>query len=196
VAAKPGAPKTAPAKEVKPKRAPAPTIPPPSLADMRAAASKLAAAAGLPAAKVSAPAAEARAYAPTKKARTTLTPEELEHYRLLLERKRAEIVGDVSTIEQSALAGGEGGSLSHLPQHMADQGSDTFDQSLALDLVASQRKLLAEIDDALERIRAGTYGVCTIMGVPIGKARLDAKPWAKTCIEAARQAERGGIARA
>ena len=42
---------------------------------------------------------------------------------------------------------------------------------------------------ALERIDNGTYGVCEMTGQPIGKARLDAKPWAKLSIEAARMLE-------
>lgn len=162
------------------------------MTDLRAAASRLAAAAGLHPVR---PASAGPVSDPTRvkrQARSPLTPDDLERYKAILVRKRSEIAGDVNTLETEALNSGGSGSLSHLPQHMADQGSDTFDQSLSLDLAASQRKLLIEIDHALERIAAGTYGVCATLGVPIGKARLDAKPWAKTSIEAARLAERGG----
>ena len=110
----------------------------------------------------------------------------------MLTTKRAELVGDVTSMEGSALRGGESGSLSHLPQHMADQGSDAYDQSLALDLAASQRGLLQEIDDALERIDEKRYGICERLGKPINKERLKNTPWARFSIEAARELERLG----
>ncbi len=178
-------------KEAKVKPAPPP---PPSLASMQAAASKLAALAGLrPVESGAAASSEGGGGKPKRVSRSPLSGEEIDAYRRLLIHKRAEIAGDVSAMEEEALSGGGSGSLSHTPQHMAEQGTDTFDQSLSLDLAASQRKLIKEIDEALERIDNGTYGVCVDMGVPIGKTRLDAKPWAKHCIEAARLLERRGL---
>ncbi len=191
-AAKPSKPARKPAGKKGAKEKPPPP-PPPSLASMQAAASKLAAAAGLrPVESGSSSSSDGGTGKPRRVSRSPLSSSEVDAYRRLLIHKRGEIVGDVSAMEEEALTGGSSGSLSHTPQHMAEQGSDTFDQSLSLDLAASQRKLLKEIDEALERIDAGTYGVCTDMGVPIGKTRLDAKPWAKHCIEAARLHERRG----
>ena len=54
-----------------------------------------------------------------------------------------------------------------------------------------ERKLLREIDYALERIHQGTFGICTDTGKPIAKARLEAQPWARYCIEYARMLEKG-----
>lgn len=171
-----------------------PPPPPPSLASMQAAASKLAALAGLrPVESGSLASGDGGAGKPRRVSRSPLSADEVAAYRKLLIHKRGEIAGDVSAMEEEALTGGGSGSLSHTPQHMAEQGTDTFDQSLSLDLAASQRKLLKEIDEALERMDSGTYGVCVDMGVPIGKTRLDAKPWAKHCIEAARLLERRGL---
>lgn len=121
--------------------------------------------------------------------KTHLGKKELEHFRALLLRKRAELVGDVSTMEKEALRG-ETGSLSSVPSHMAEQGSDTSEQSLSLDLAAADRKLIREIDDALNRIADGTYGVCELTGTPIKQERLDELPWARHSIEAARELER------
>jgi RNA polymerase-binding transcription factor DksA len=104
-------------------------------------------------------------------------------------------VGDVSSMEEEALGSGGSGSLSHLPQHMADQGSDTFDQSLNLDLAASQRSFLKEIDDALDRIDNGTFGICEMLGKAIKIDRLKHAPWARYCIDAARQLEMPGYHR-
>ena len=75
---------------------------------------------------------------------------------------------------------------------MADIGTDNFQQEFTLGLVESERKLLGEINAALIRIQKGTYGVCEESGKPIGKARLDVTPWARYCIEVARDMERRG----
>lgn len=114
---------------------------------------------------------------------------DLEKYREILLRKRAELLGDISTMEEEALRTNSG-SLSTLPQHMAEQGSDTFDQSLSLDLAAVDRNLLREIEDAIKRIDDGTYGVCMKTGKRISAERLAELPWARYSIEAAREMER------
>lgn len=120
-----------------------------------------------------------------------LSKRDIERFRKILLAKRAELVGDLSTIEDEALRSQSGG-LSHLPQHMAEQGSDASDQSLSLDLAAADRRLIKEIDDALGRIAAGTYGVCEVTGEPIRKERLEELPWARLSIQAARDLERRG----
>lgn len=114
---------------------------------------------------------------------------ELARFKALLLAKRVELIGDVNNMENEALRS-SAGSLSNLPQHMADQGSDAYDQSLALDLAAADRRLIKEIDDALQRIEDGTYGLCEITGQPIKIDRLDEIPWARHSIEAAREVER------
>lgn len=119
-----------------------------------------------------------------------LTAKQLRYFRDLLFRRRAEIVGDVQSLENEALRGNSSGELSHMPMHMADAGSDTYDQEFTLRLAASERKMLAEIDAALERIDSKTYGICEVTGRQISHARLEAKPWARLCIEAARQRDR------
>ena len=60
-----------------------------------------------------------------------------------------------------------------------------------LDVTASERALLKEIDEALDRIKNNTFGICLGTGQPIGKPRLMARPWAKFCIDYARQVEKG-----
>jgi len=82
------------------------------------------------------------------------------------------------------------GDIAHMPLHMADVGSDYYEQELTLGLVESERNMIQEINEALARIAEGTYGVCQVTGKRIKKARLNAKPWAKYCIEAAREMER------
>ncbi|HMN96240.1 MAG TPA: TraR/DksA C4-type zinc finger protein [Phycisphaerales bacterium] len=122
--------------------------------------------------------------------KTRLSKKELDQYRQLLLSRRADILGLVQGMEQEALRS-EGGNLSHMPIHMADIGSDTADQDFALNLAEKERQTITEIDAALQRISDGSYGVCQATGKPIPKARLDAKPWAKYTIEAARMVESG-----
>lgn len=127
---------------------------------------------------------------PTKPRKTKLTKKQLDEYRAQLLRKRSELLGDLNAMEKQALQS-TGGTLSHMPIHMADIGTDTYDQDFILGLAETERQGLREIDEALQRIEARTYGICQMTGKPIPKARLDAKPWAKYTIEAAREIERG-----
>lgn len=126
---------------------------------------------------------------PKIEGKTPFGKKELEHFRQILIRKRAELFGDITNLETEALRA-ESGSLSNTPQHPAEQGSETYEQSLNLDLAAADRKLLKEIDEAISRIDAGTYGICELTGKPIKVERLEELPWARYSIEAARELER------
>jgi len=117
-----------------------------------------------------------------------LNRKDLDKYREILLRKRAELVGDITNIEDEALRQNSG-SLSNVPQHMAEQGSDTSDQSISLDLAQVDRNLIRAIDEALKRIDDGTYGVCMRTGQRISAERLAEIPWAKYSIEAQRELE-------
>ncbi len=105
--------------------------------------------------------------------------------------KRAQLAGDVNTLREITRQRGEAGNLSHMPLHMADIGSDNFEQEFTFGLIQSERALLGEINEALQRIENGTYGICAATGKPISKARLKAKPWAKYCYEYELELERG-----
>ena len=128
----------------------------------------------------------------TKKSR--LTTADIERFKLMLLEKRREILINVNEIEDEALKKSRldaSGDLSSMPIHMADLGTDNYEQEFALGLMDSERKLLQEIDDAMQRIEQGAYGICEATGKPIAKARLEAKPWARYCVEYARMLEQG-----
>jgi DnaK suppressor protein len=128
------------------------------------------------------------------KAKTTLTLKELAHYQFLLLAKRAELVGDVNSMEDEALQKSKlsaSGDLSTMPIHMADIGTANYEQEFALGLLDGERKILREINEALMRIEDGTYGICEGTGKEISKARLEANPWARYCVEYARMVEQG-----
>lgn len=132
--------------------------------------------------------------APKKRRTSSLTKEQIEHFHGLLLEKRREIIGDVNSIESEALKKSRleaAGDLSSMPIHMADMGTDNFEQEFALDLMESERRLLEEINAALARINTGEYGICSGTGKIIPRARLEANPWAKYCIEYATKLEKG-----
>ena len=124
-----------------------------------------------------------------------LNTRDLEHYRDLLLAKRRELVGDMSQMEREALRSSGSSNLSTLPIHMADMGTDNYEQEFTLGLVEKDRNLLREINAALAKIQNGTYGICEGTGKPISKPRLEAQPWARYSIEYARQMERGPFRR-
>ena len=130
-----------------------------------------------------------------RKNQAGLSSRELEHYRELLLAKRRELVGDMSSMEREALRSAQGSNLSNLPLHMADMGTDNYEQEFTLGLVEKDRQLLREINRALAKIQDGTYGICEGTGKPINKPRLEAQPWAKYSIDYARQMERGMLRR-
>lgn len=127
----------------------------------------------------------------SRRKKSPLTKAKLDNYRALLIAKRAELLGDVVSMENEALRSESGGS-SHTPSHLAEQGSENYDQTLSLNLAAQDRRLIKDIDEALKRIEEGTFGLCELTGQPIPEARLNELPWARYTIEAARELERRG----
>jgi len=125
--------------------------------------------------------------------KTHLTAKELREFKALLYAKRAELCGDVERLTAEAFYQDQdsGGDRSNMPIHMADLGSDNWEQDFTLGLIDNERHLVAEIDAALARIDEKTYGICLATHNKISHARLRAKPWAKYCIEYARAREDG-----
>lgn len=120
--------------------------------------------------------------------------EELKSYKDRLLVLRARLRGDVNQLADAALKknGSEAsGNLSSMPIHMADIGSDNFEQEFNLSLMESEESVLAQIEQALERVEEGSYGVCEECGVKIPKARLNAIPYAAMCVKCAQKLEEG-----
>ena len=142
--------------------------------------------------------AQKRKKASRKKTSSTrikkLTKTDIERFEQMLLEKRREILVNVNEMKDEALKKSRldaSGDLSSMPIHMADIGTDNYEQEFALGLMDSERKLLGEIDNALQRIEQRTYGICEGTGKPISKARLEAQPWARYCVEYARMLEQG-----
>ena len=119
-----------------------------------------------------------------------MTKADLDSYRELLVSLRSRLNGDVSHLADEALrsTGGEAsGSLSNAPLHMADLGTDNFEQEFTLSLLQNQEQALDEIRDALGRMDRGTFGQCEECHQPVPKARLQALPYTRHCVECARK---------
>lgn len=120
------------------------------------------------------------------------TPE-LAVYKEQLLALRARLRGDVNQMSDAALRKSRSeanGDLSSMPIHMADIGSDNFEQEFTLSLIENDGGTLALIEASLERIEEGTYGHCEECGVKIPKTRLNAIPYATLCVRCAEKQER------
>jgi RNA polymerase-binding transcription factor DksA len=76
--------------------------------------------------------------------------------------------------------------------HMADAGTDNFDRDLALGMLSSEQDAVNEIEQAIDRIQNGTYGVCELTGKRIERERLEAIPWTRFSLAAEKQLEAQG----
>jgi RNA polymerase-binding protein DksA len=105
--------------------------------------------------------------------------------KLLLARRKA-LLGDMSSMMErqvSKTIKDATGDLSSYSYHMADQGTDAMEREMGFMLASKSGRLIYHIDEALRRIKEGTYGKCHICGKNIGKDRLEAVPHARLCIE-------------
>lgn len=84
--------------------------------------------------------------------------------------------------------------LESFSMNMADAATDEFDHNLALTYLSAEQAALYEIDEALARIKDGTYGICEITGKPIPEGRLNALPWTRFSGDVERHLERTGRA--
>jgi DnaK suppressor protein len=124
--------------------------------------------------------------------------DEVREFRTLLKLLQARLRGDVEQLKEEAFSGSESGNDQRSSNHMAEMGSDAWDLEFSLQLVESDQGVLEEISHALKKIDAGTYGLCELcieQGKPeakarIAKARLQAIPYARNCIECERQKEK------
>jgi DnaK suppressor protein len=160
--------------------------------------------------KPKAAAAPAKAAAPTKekeavkekespKAETSAAPKarmnktELKFFEALLNEKKETLLQELGYLEDNTmrLSSKEGaGDLSSHAYHLADHATETQDREQAFHMASREGKYLFYIEEALDRVRNGTFGVCKKCGKIIPKARLEAVPTAKMCIECKSAQER------
>lgn len=122
-------------------------------------------------------------------AKRGLTKPELKTYKDQLLQLRSRLRGEVSTMAENALRDAKGES-STVPLHMADIGSDNFEQEFTLSLMANEEDTLNMIEAALERIEDGSFGICEECETLIPKLRLNALPHTPFCVKCAAKIQR------
>ncbi|MBI1978308.1 MAG: TraR/DksA C4-type zinc finger protein [Candidatus Omnitrophica bacterium] len=119
--------------------------------------------------------------------------EELEKLKSQLKAERARIADGINHIERDNLNRSQrdaAGDLSGYSFHMADMATDNFDREFSLDLASNEQAVLNRIDEALNKIEEGTYGICENCEKPISFKRLKAVPYAKLCIKCKEEEEK------
>jgi DnaK suppressor protein len=118
-----------------------------------------------------------------------MNPEELAGYKSRILALRSRLRGEVTQMADGALetplteSNGD-------PSSAADLGTDNFEREFTLSLLEGKDAILDQIDEALERIAAGSFGTCEVCEAKIPRARLDAIPYASRCVACAARLER------
>jgi DnaK suppressor protein len=117
---------------------------------------------------------------------TPFDRETIQYFRELLLEKREEALEqiDILTDRVSDLDEADDADLSSITHHLGDVGSEMEEDEMNFQLLERTKKYVNEINDALERIENGTYGICEATGKPIDKGRLDAVPHTRYSMEA------------
>ena len=103
-----------------------------------------------------------------------------------LEVKREEIVSLYQHDLQVGQSNGSDGA-----DDLVDRANNAYNREFMLALSGTERDLLRDIDEALERLEKGLHGICLPCGRGIPPARLKAVPWARYCIDCQEQVELG-----
>ena len=115
---------------------------------------------------------------------------EMKPFKEILLALRSRMRGNVSAMADGALSkSGSSGSGSTVPSHIADMGTDTYEQANTLRLMDSEGDTLELIEGALERIEEGVYGSCVECSGRIPKMRLKALPYTPYCVKCASELE-------
>jgi DnaK suppressor protein len=116
-----------------------------------------------------------------------MSKKDLEYFKEILLKNRKKVQKNLDYLKSTVLdsttkeASGDHSSYSY---HMADQGTDAMEREKSFMFAARDEKYLKQIDEALERIENGTYGICRITGKLIQKARLEAVPTTTISVDA------------
>jgi len=109
-------------------------------------------------------------------------------FRKTLLKEREQIVGDVKQIVESSKEMGQDGI-----QDIGDEAANIYNKQVLLSLNENERMRLKEVDEALDRIESGSYGICEECGGPISLKRLEVRPVAKYCVPCLTKLEKGKL---
>ena len=110
-------------------------------------------------------------------------------FALILKAKQRLLSGDISHMEEESMKRGKHENAAQDISSFADLGTDNFEQEFTIGLIENEEDALHEIEQALERIKDGTYGACETCNKRISKERLKVVPFTRHCIECQRKEE-------
>lgn len=115
-----------------------------------------------------------------------MTPEDLDHFRRLLLAKRRQAEEEIEALRENIAEGAEAddADISSIAHHAGDMGTEVENTEMNYQLIDRELTYIEQIDDALERIDNGTYGICKATGLPISRGRLEAVPHTRYSINA------------
>jgi RNA polymerase-binding protein DksA len=121
-----------------------------------------------------------------------ITPKTLEKLKELLLEERDRHVRQAADLqaEAEALVTEREQGDTQFDEESGEGDTISVERERDLMLSATARQAVEEIDAALERMKDGTYGLCTPAGRRIAVARLEAIPWAETCVDCKQRVER------
>ena len=112
----------------------------------------------------------------------------LARFKKILLKEREQIIGEVKQIHESSKEMGQDGI-----QDIGDEAANIYNKQTLLSLNENERIRLQEVDESLDRIENGTYGICEECGEPIGLKRLEVRPVAKYCVPCKTNLEKGKL---
>lgn len=114
-----------------------------------------------------------------------LTEKQVAEFKDQLLSLRERVSGEYSTLSRDNLE------ATQRDASLSDQGTDTFDREMELNMMGSEQEVLFEIDAALRRIEKGAFGICELTGQPINLERLQAIPYVRYTVRAQSELEKG-----
>lgn len=117
-----------------------------------------------------------------KKARKRFSQQELEGYREKLLDLKDDLMKQIQEISEESLRKSKeevSGDITSHSMDLADKACDSYEKDFNLGLISSEKRIIAEIDEALKRIQHDEFGFCLRCHKPIAKKRLDAIPYAR-----------------
>jgi RNA polymerase-binding protein DksA len=130
--------------------------------------------------------------AKNKKKKIKLTKKEIEHFKKKILAERERILKELGRIEEAINAAAEdkNGSNQSYSNHLADLGTDYMEKEKNFYYASQEGHYLRSLDEALERIKRGEYGLCFDCGELITNKRLDVVPSARLCITCKSESEK------
>jgi len=110
---------------------------------------------------------------------------EIRDFKDLLLSLRERVSGEYSALKDDNMAANQ------RDPSLSDQGTDTFDREMELNMMGSEQEVIFEIDAALRRMEKGTFGICELTEEVIPKERLLALPYVRYTVDAQSELERG-----